>query len=101
MSLYKPPIVGDNQVIYKGKRYWIIELTGTDEIDGFGADFCQFVMYDKLYQAILATITKKADGKYRASLMSHVELWYDFDNMNELILSTPSYYDAYEKACNG
>ena len=100
-SAYKPPAVGDNKVVYKGKRYWVIELTGKDEIDGFGSDFCQFVMYDKFYEAILATITKKSDGKYRASLMSHVELWYDNDSMDELIRSTPHYYDAYYKACNG
>ena len=101
MSIYKPPSIGDNKVIYKGKRYWVIELTGQDEIDGFGSDFCQFVMYDKFYQAILATITKKSDSKFRASLMSHVELWYDFDDMDELIRSTPYYADAYYKACNG
>jgi hypothetical protein len=101
MSIYKPPIVVDNKVIYKGKRYWIIELTGKDEINGFGSDFCQFIMYDKLYEAILATITKKTDGKWRASLMSHVELWYDFDHMDELIHSTPAYFESYAKACYG
>ena len=33
---YIPPEVGDNKVIYKGKRYWIVEFTGKDKIDGFG-----------------------------------------------------------------
>jgi hypothetical protein len=32
----------------------------------FSSDFCQFVIYDKLYKAIFATITKKSDGKLRA-----------------------------------
>ena len=45
MPAYKPPKVGDNKVVYKGKRYWVIELTGKDEIDGFGSDFCQFVIF--------------------------------------------------------
>ena len=101
MSAYKPPKVGDNKVIYKGKRYWVIELTGKDQVDGFGPDFCQFVMYDKLYQATLATITTNKNGTFRASLMSHIELWYDNDTMDELIQTTPYYADAYYKACGG
>ncbi len=96
---YQVPDVGDNNVIYKGKRYWVIELCGTQEIDGFGKDFCQYLMYDKLYNGILATINKSADGKYSASLMSHVELCYVFDSMKNLIQETPGYADKYYKAC--
>ena len=64
---YIPPEVGDNKVVYKGKRYWIIEFTGKDKIDGFGRDNCQFIIYDKDYRAILAYIDFK-NGEYCAKL---------------------------------
>ncbi len=98
---YKQPTVGDNKVVYKGKRYWIIELSGKDEIEGFGSDFCQYLMYDKLYEGILATIVRDDKGTLTASLMSHVELSYDFQDMKELIRSVPLHADAYYKACGG
>ena len=98
---YKKPTVGDNKVVYKGKRYWIIELSGKQEIEGFGSDFCQYIMYDKLYEGILATIKKNDKGILRASLMSHVELSYEFNDMKELIQLVPVHADAYYKACGG
>ena len=65
---YKQPTVGDNKVVYKGKRYWVIELSGKQEIEGFGSDFCQYIMYDKLYEGILATIKKNDKGNQYLSL---------------------------------
>jgi len=97
--LYTYPVIGDNKAVYKGKRYWIIELVGNDEIDGFGRDFCDLLMYDKLYGAILATIKKNANGKYTASLMSHVELTYELDDLQGVAKNVPLYADAYYKAC--
>ena len=97
--LYTYPDIGDNKVVYKGKRYWIIELVGKDEIDGFGRDFCDLLMYDKLYGAILATIKKNVNGKYTVSLMSHVELTYELNDLKEAAQVVPSYADAYYKAC--
>ena len=91
--------MGDNKVVYKGKRYWIIELTGKSFLDGFGSDFCQYIMYDKLYGGIIATISRTDEGTFRASLMSHVELTYDFSQMSELIKSVPVHANEYYKIC--
>jgi len=98
---YRAPTVGDNNVVYKGKRYWVIEFSGKKEIDGFGRDFCQYIMYDKLYEGIIATISKSEGGTLRASLMSHVELSYAFAEMKDLIREIPIRADAYYKACGG
>ena len=98
---YKEPNIGDNSVVYKGKRYWIVELTGKDNIDGFDSEFCQFIMYDKLEMAVIATIVKMANGKFRSSLISHVELWHEFNDMPEVIRMTPSCANAYYKTCIG
>lgn len=51
---YKEPSLGASKAIYKGKRYWVIELAESSEIGGFGTDECQYVMYDKLYDSVLA-----------------------------------------------
>ena len=98
---YKEPNIGDNRVFYKGKRYWVIELTGKDNIDGFDSKFRQFIMYDRLDAAFIATIVKTASGKFRSSLISHVELWYDFNDMPEVIRMTPGCANSYYKSCIG
>ena len=41
---YKQPTVGDNKVFYKDKQYLDIELSGKQEIEGIGSDFCQYIM---------------------------------------------------------
>lgn len=97
---YKKPDLKDNKAVYKGKRYWVVELSGKEEVDGFGADFCDYIMYDKLFEATLATIKKEPNGKLVASLMSHVDLSYEFDDMRDLIVSVPAYADAYYKDCS-
>ena len=97
--LYTYPNIGDNKAVYKGKRYWIIELIGKDAIDSFDREFCDVIMYDKLYGATLATIKKNADGTYTVSLMSHVELTYKLDDLQDVAQNVPLYADAYYKAC--
>ena len=84
---YIPPEVGDNKVIYKGKRYWIVEFTGKDKIDGFGRENCQFIMYDKDSREILAYIDIK-NRKYFATLAWGVdEFPRIFDKVKELVES--------------
>jgi len=98
---YIPPDIGDNKVVYKGKRYWIIEFTGVDEIDGLGRDVCQYVMYDKLYQSILACIDIK-DKKYYAYLNWGIDDISDsFETLKEVALNMPRMDVAYAKHCFG
>jgi hypothetical protein len=98
---YTYPNIGDNKVIYKGKRYWIIDLIGKDTVDGFGRDFCEMLFYDKLYGAVIATINRNENGKFTASLISHVELTYELNDLTELAQLVPVYADAYSKYCGG
>ena len=98
---YIYPKTGDNKVVYKGRRYWIIDLVGKDAIDGFGCEFCDLIMYDKRFGGIIATIKKNTDGSFTASLMSHVELNYELKDLTEVAQWVPIYADEYDKACGG
>jgi hypothetical protein len=95
---YKYPIIGDNKVVYKGKRYWVIEFTGKQGIEGFDKAFCQFIMYDKLEGAIIATV-KIQCGIFKASLVSHVELTYSFKDLKSLTQNVPSLFNQYCNYC--
>ena len=101
MSMYKPPIIGDNKVIYKGKRYWVIEFTGKDSIDWCNRDVCQFVMYDKLYDGILACIKIK-DDRYFASLAWGIDdFTRDFENIKKVVEGVIEMDRYYAKHCFG
>ena len=98
---YIPPNVGDNKVVYKGKRYWIIEFTGKDKIDGLDRDDCQFVMYDKLYQAVFAIVIMKEE-KYYASLYWGIDdISEIFDTIKEVAKYVPIMDARYAKHCFG
>ena len=101
---YIPPEVGDNKVVYKGKRYWIIEFTGKDKIDEFGRDDCQFVMYDKSekdYRGILAYIDIK-NGEYCATLAWGIDdFTRNFDNLKDVVDGVVNMDRYYAKHCFG
>ncbi len=95
---YVRPEIGDNIAIYKGRRYWVIQMTGQDSIEGFSKNDCEYLMYDGLFGAIMALIHKQENGKFKGSLMSHVELWYLFDSMEEAIKKLPICAENYYKS---
>ena len=96
---YIPPEVGDNMVVYKGKRYWVIEFTGKDKIEGFGKDDCQFIIYDKDDRGILAYIDIK-NGEYCAKLAWAIdEFTRNFDNFKDVVKGVVSMNRYYAKHC--
>ena len=98
---YIPPEIGDNKVIYKGKRYWIIELTGNDKIDGFGRDSCQFIMYDKYGNGILAYIDFKNDEFVATLAWGIDDFKRSFNNIKELVNGVIEMDKFYAKHCFG
>jgi hypothetical protein len=98
---YIPPDVGDNKVVYKGKRYWIVEFTGKDKINLFGRNNCQFIMYDKYYKGILACIDIK-NGEYCATLAWGIDNFTrKFENIEELVKGIIDMDRYYAKHCFG
>ncbi len=98
---YTSPNVGDNKVAYKGKRYWIVEFSGNDKIDGFGRENCQFIMYDKDRNGILAYIDMK-DGVYYASLAWGIDdFTRKFDNIKDVVEGVVGMDRYYAEHCFG
>jgi hypothetical protein len=98
---YIPPEVGDNNVIYKGKRYWIVEFSGKDKIDGFGSENCQFIMYDKDRNGILAYIDMK-NGEYFATLAWGIDNFTkSFSNIKDVVQGVVDMDRYYAKHCFG
>lgn len=95
---YIRPEVGDNNIVYKGRRYWVIQMTGQDSIEGFSKNDCDYLIYDGLFGAIMALIEKQEDGKIKGTLMSHVELSYLFNSLEDAIKKLPVYADDYYKS---
>jgi hypothetical protein len=98
---YIPPKIGDNKVIYKGKRYWIVEFTGKDKIDGFGGDSCQFIMYDKYGNGILAYIDFKNDEFVATLAWGIDDFKRSFKNIKELVKGVIDMDKFYAKHCFG
>ncbi len=95
---YIRPKIGDNIAIYKGRRYWVIQMTGHDSIECFSQNDCDYLMYDGLFGAIMALIDKQENGKFKGTFMSHVELSYEFNSMEDAIKKLPIYADQYYKS---
>ncbi len=79
--MYIIPILGDNTIAYKGRRFWIVELTGQDDFEFISKDEFDFVLYDKLVGCLIATI-KKLDGeKVKVFLNGYDAVTYEFDSL--------------------
>lgn len=96
--MYTYPKLSRNKVVYKGKRYWIFETIEKPNFMGFDKSFCDLLMFDKLEDCVIATIKKTKRG-FRVTLLSHVEIWYDFETLDDVAKSTPSLWDSYLDDC--
>lgn len=99
MSRYNTPDIGDHTIAYKGRRYWLIKMDGKTRFDLNDPDDSDYVMYDRLYEATIALLTVDKDGKFTASLMSHVELAYEYDTIEDAIADIPHQMNRYQKGC--
>jgi len=98
---YISPEVGDNTVVYKGKRYWVVEFTGKEKIDGFGRGDCQFIMYDKYHRLILAYIDIENE-KYCATLAWGIDRFEkQFKNIKDVVEGVVDMDKYYAKHCFG
>lgn len=79
--MYIIPILGDNKIAYKGRRFWIVELTGQDDFEFISKDEFDYVLYDKLVGCLIATI-KRLDGeKVKVFLNGYDAVTYEFDSL--------------------
>ena len=94
---YTRPDIGRNTIAYKGRRYWMIELAKDGKFDFVTKEFGDYVLWDCLFNAVIATIRKAKEGGVIGSLQSHVELSYSFQNVEEAAKNLPVKYESYIK----
>lgn len=79
--MYYIPVLGDNKIVYKGRRFWIVELSGNDNFEIMNKEDCDYVLYDKLVGCLIATINKLDGERVRVFLNGYDVITYEFDSL--------------------
>jgi hypothetical protein len=97
---YTRPDIGENTLAYKGRRYWIVKLTPGGEFNFVTHEhgIAEYVLWDCLYDGVIATLKDTQDGGVSGTLMSHVELTDVFSDIDEAAKMLPLFWDEYNKA---
>ena len=99
-SKYIYPDLKGHNVLYKGKRFWVFEISPEFPYEGY-EDFCQVIVYDKECGAEIASAVKNSNG-YSGSLIgpqNGVEV--SGKSPTELVDSTIYAFRNYEKQFAG
>ncbi len=94
---YTRPDIGNNTIAYKGRRYWVIKLAQDGKFDFVTKELGDYVLWDCLFNGVIATIKDAKEGGVIGSLLSHVELSYSFESVDEAANSLPVQYENYLK----
>lgn len=60
-SVYTPPVLDHHKILYKGKRYWVFEISRENPYENM-EDVCSIIVFDKLGGGIAAYCNYKEDG---------------------------------------
>lgn len=87
--MYYIPVVGDNKIVYKGRRYWIVELRGEDDFELMSKDEWDYVLFDKLVGVLIATIKKLDGARVKVFLNGYDAVTYEFDSLKNAARRAP------------
>lgn len=59
---YTVPKLANHKVLYRGKRYWVFEISSENPFENM-EDVCSIIVYDKFCAASAAYCTYSKDGK--------------------------------------
>ena len=62
-SKYTYPDLSGHKILYKGKRFWVFEISSEFPFKGM-EEFCQIIVYDKEYGCEIAGAASSANGYY-------------------------------------
>ena len=74
MSRYTRPDIGTNDLAYRGRRYWLVAISPDGTFEFSDISDCDYVLYDRLYGAVIALVNDIDGGRYSGNIMSHVDL---------------------------
>lgn len=80
--MYVIPELGDNKIVYKGRRFWIVELCGNENFEFMAKDEWDYVLYDKLVGCLIATIKRIENDRFKVFLNGYDAVTYEFDSLN-------------------
>lgn len=105
---YQFPEIDSSRLVYKGQRFWIIELSNEKEsqLSGWSNKDGDCVFYDaksKLFfgEGIYAIINKRKDGKFDVEPITHFDVSYVADSIKEVVRTLPKVIDDYYKKILG
>lgn|GEM_PF-3869556 len=79
---YVLPELGPHTAVYKSRRFWCIQLSEHADFEGFAkSDDWQYIVWDKAYGAVVATICRESDGRLRGALLSQHPIWEFFNDI--------------------
>ena len=90
-KLYARPNVGDLNVVYKSKRFCIIEIKEDEMFEFYDKSMCDYAFWDGKYAAVSATINTNTDGTFTVTAVTQWENQMTFKTMKELALEAPMF----------
>lgn len=85
------PNVGDLKVVYKSKRFCIIEIKDDEMFEFYDKSMCDYAFWDGKYGAVSATINTNKDGTFTVTAVTQWGNQMTFKTMKELALEAPMF----------
>ena len=85
------PNVGDLKIVYKSKRFCIIEIKDDEMFEFYDKSMCDYVFWDGKYGAVSATINTTKDGTFTVTAVTQWQNQMTFKTMKELALEAPMF----------
>lgn len=60
---YTSPELEGNSLAYRGRRFWVVELAANGSFQGFTEELGEYVVFDRLYNGVAASIRRMDDGR--------------------------------------
>ena len=93
---YTRPKLGSHQVAYKGRRYWVIEISETENFNYYSREDYQYAAWDGNGGYCYALINPTKDGKFVGQIIAHVNMkWHEFSSLEEAALMLAAEADVY------
>ena len=95
-SKYIYPDLKGHNVLYKGKRFWVFEISSEFPFEGY-EEFCQVIVYDKEFGTEIASAVKNSNG-YSGSLIGpQYDVEVSGETPTELLDSAIDAFRNYER----
>jgi hypothetical protein len=98
---YRPPDLNRHEVHYKGKRFWIFEISEECPFQGYEGPYAQIIVYDKTY-GIAVACAKKLDRGFSGVLTCTIDrVEVKGSSLQSLLINSIKLMRFYEKHASG